>query len=219
MNSTAIKKTLSLHFTSEIRHGIRDLSDYTDKIERYLESVKERIEEKNKKRNRKTEEEKDDADFIAGITSRLGYERHIEIFTKSAIISIYTYLEFFLDDFCMKIHELERKSTSPRDFPGNGIFRSRRYLDKVLFIDFVNLNPQWEKLTNLNKIRNFLVHSNGVLTTEETKVNICKTIKNISGIKLEDDHLEVSPNYIRDILSVIENTLTEIVRQYSKDET
>jgi hypothetical protein len=216
MSSEVNKKFLSIYFNSQIRGGIKDLRAYTEKIEQYLENQKYKIEEKKEREDSKTKEEKDSEDLLFNISLRLGYGRHVEIFTKSAIISIYTYLEFFLDDFCKKIHEYDGKSISPKDLSGNGIFRSRAYLEKVLLINFSSLNSEWNELVKLNKIRNFLVHSNGVAASEETKSEICKAIQGISGVKLEEDHLKVSSSYIGHMLSVIEKTLTEIESQYSK---
>lgn len=202
--STEINKILSIYFKGEIRNGIKDLHAYTEKIERYLEDQKHAMEEK-----------KDSEDLSFNISLRLGYGRHIEIFTKSAIISIYTYLEFFLENFCKKVHKYNKKSISPKDLSGNGIFRSKAYLEKILLINFSSLDSEWDEIVKLNKIRNFLIHSNGVATSEETKSKICEAIQGISGVELEEDHLKVSSGYIEHILSVIEKTLTKIEDQYS----
>lgn len=217
MSRKYTKKLLSVYFKSEIRTGIKDLRAYTDKIMKYLESQKYKIYEDEASEGSETKEEKDTNDLLFSISLRLGYGRHVDIFTKSAIISIYTYLEFFLDDFCKKTHAHNGESISPKDLSGNGIFKSRAYLEKVLFINFSNLSDEWNDLVKLNKIRNFLIHSNGVSTNEETRSKISKTIQGISGVKLEEDHLNVSLSYIWHMLSVIEKTLTEIESQYSKN--
>lgn len=220
MSDTVTKKILSIYFKSQIRHGIKDLEAYTKKIEKYLDSEKYRIEEAHEKNYNKPEEagNKDESlDLLKSISMRLGYDRHIEIFTKSAIISIYSFLEFTLDDFCKKIHEIFKEKISPKDISGSGIFRSKTYLSKILEINFENLNHEWQEITILNEIRNFLVHSNGVSQNEETKSKIQKIIKKTPDINLEQEHIEISTSYIEHILSVIDCFLTEISNQYFKE--
>ncbi|NIJ88576.1 hypothetical protein FHR49_001363 [Xanthomonas campestris] len=217
MRSEINRKILSIYFKGQISNGINDLRAYTEKIEQHLESNRYKIEEKSQRKDGKAKEDKGSEDLLFDVSLRLGYGRHIEIFTKSAIISIYTYLEFFLDDFCKKIHELEGKSISPKDLSGAGIFRSKAYLEKVLLVDWASLSSEWNELVKLNKIRNFLVHSNGVAATDETKSEIRKIIQGISEVELEGDHLKVSSGYIRNMLSVIEKALTEIEGQYAEN--
>lgn len=204
-----------MYFKHEIRSGIRDIRAYTNKIEAFLESRKYKIEENKEKENNLTEEERETKKIIDHISMRLGYGRHIEIFTKSAIVSIYTYLEFFLEDFCKKIYELDNHKISPKDLSGTGIFRSKSYLSKVFNINFEKLNSEWEDITKLNEIRNFLVHSNGVFTSDEAKSKLQKSLEKLSGINFKDDHIEISTNYISNVLSTIEIFLNKIESQYS----
>lgn len=218
MENSINKKIMSVYFKTQIRSGLKDLRAYTDKIESYLESQKYKIEERHDKETHKTDEERDADALLRNISLRLGYGRHIEIFTKSAIVSIYTYLEFFLEDFCKKINEYDKRQISPKEIYGSGIFRSKTYLSKILLLDLGDLNSEWEKLVKLSEIRNFLVHSNGVATNKETKSKIQKAIKDIPGVKLERDHIKISKSYIDEILSTIELFLENLESRYAAEQ-
>nr|WP_288256549.1 hypothetical protein [uncultured Pseudomonas sp.] len=215
MDNSINKKILSVYFKTQIRNGVKDLRAYSDKIESYLESQKYKIEERHEKEVYKTDEEKESGALFRNISLQLGYGRHVEIFTKSAIVSIYTYLEYFLDDFCKKINEYDKRLISPKDIYGSGIFRSKIYLSKVLLLNLEELNKEWEALVKLSEIRNFLVHSNGVATNKDSKLKIQKTIKDLPGVKLDRDHIKISKAYIDDVLSTIEIVLENIESRYS----
>ncbi|GHU15043.1 hypothetical protein FACS189441_6120 [Betaproteobacteria bacterium] len=215
MSNTATKKILSLHLDAEIRNGLKDLRAYTEKIEQFIESQKDKIEECNKNEVCKAEGESEDIMF--NIQLRLGYGRHMEIFTKSTIISIFVYFEFFLDSFCEYMHKYDKKLISPKDIHGSGICRSKTYLNKVLLINTSNLESEWEELVTLQKIRNFLVHSNGVVASDDAKTKLQKSIEGVSGVQLEEDHLKISPTYIKKMLATIERFLTKIKSQYFKN--
>lgn len=209
------KQLLVLYLKNQIHGGISDLRAYTKKIEEHLEDQKLKIEERNEKEYNKIDGDKEVEKILTNLSVRLGYGRHIEIFTKSAIVSIYTYLEFLLDDFCKKVHKHEEMKISPKDFSGSGIFRSKLYLSKVVFINFDKVNSEWEEIIKFNEIRNFLVHSNGVASSSEAKTKILKTIDGVVGVSLKRDHIKVSQSYIYKTLSTIEKFLKEIEVQYS----
>ncbi|WP_454724164.1 hypothetical protein [Delftia acidovorans] len=219
MNNKLLKKIVKVHFETTINNGLSDLRKYTKKITSHLESDREKIESRRALRQPETDDEKIGNDFFHNISIRLGYKMPVDIFTKSVIISVYTFLEFTLDDFCKTMQMCEKHSISPTDRMGKGIFGSKRYIEKKLKVDLSNANDEWKEIIKLNKIRNFLVHSNGVARQDdvEGRKKIEKIISKTFGVELEQEHIKVSTTYIAHAIDVIEKFLKKVSNQYCNE--
>lgn len=74
------------------------------------------------------------------------------------------------------------------DISGDGIFRYKTYLEKVVEIEFTGMEKEWDKITIYNKLRNILVHS-PTATIEKTPDGL-KKIEPLKRIK----HLVIKEN-------------------------
>ncbi|WP_169432022.1 hypothetical protein [Dickeya dadantii] len=118
------------------------------------------------------------------------------IFNKSALVSLYSCLEHNLNDYCNICQKIAKTNISVSDFNGDGIHKAKRYLTKLMDIDF-GLSQEWQFMTDLNKVRNCVVHANGDIkkmnSTETLKTIIDKTptlsLNNESNIIISLDYL------------------------------
>ncbi|EPQ5810614.1 hypothetical protein MBU97_005420, partial [Klebsiella pneumoniae] len=96
------------------------------------------------------------------------------IFNKSALVSLYSCLEHNLNDYCNICQRIVNTNISVTDFNGDGIHKAKRYLTKLMDINF-GLSQEWQFMTEFNKIRNCIVHANGDIK----KMNSTVALKDI----------------------------------------
>ena len=95
--------------------------------------------------------------------------------SNAVFIAMYGDLESALNNIC-KAHTNEKAhKIKLNDIAGNGIQRAVTYLDKVIQIT-VSDSPEWNELKHWNRIRNILVHNNGVIrdSKDETSIEFLK---------------------------------------------
>ena len=88
-------------------------------------------------------------------------------FRTSFLTQIFTILEHNLSDLCEYHHFTYKTDFSIKDLKGSSdIDKCKLYLKKSCKIDFRKLDPEWNFIENVRKIRNVFVHSKGELTSK-----------------------------------------------------
>lgn len=105
-----------------------------------------------------------------------------EILWKSIFLSIYFLAENSLDQICKNLENVNNYNLALKDISGNGIYRSSNYLKKVCGINSCFDSMEWHTIMDFNKIRNVLVHSDGVFTKEN--IGLTKIISKYKEIEL-----------------------------------
>ncbi len=112
-------------------------------------------------------------------------EKSLQLYYSSIVISLYSFLEQSL----LRLAEIAEKDRKIKidDISGNGIiFTVKKYLEKVIEIDFEEINDEWNEITKLNHLRNLFVHSsNSILRKSESKKRI-NTIIAIRQLKITE---------------------------------
>lgn len=86
---------------------------------------------------------------------------------SSLFVSCYSLLEHRLNDLCGVIQRERKLALTPKELDGDGIFRSKVYLNKVVGIEFADGGgTPWDSIWTRNKLRNAIVHTDGRLTEE-----------------------------------------------------
>ena len=103
----------------------------------------------------------------------------------SAIILAHSELEANLKNICNSIGQAKNKKIRLNDIRGNGnIDQCKNYLEKVFDLDFSNQMKEWEEIFAFNRLRNIIVHQNGVITTNANqKLEQHQDFKTLSKIK------------------------------------
>ena len=81
-------------------------------------------------------------------------EIHVELYRKSTLVSVYSFLENSMNTLCRHLHKRHAYSIGLSDLRGEGIVRAKNYLEKLAGIDFSAVNGEWSHLMSFNKIRN-----------------------------------------------------------------
>jgi hypothetical protein len=135
---------------------------------------------------------------------------HIDIHRKSCLVTLYSYLESFLNNLCEYLYKLNNYQVEYTDLEGKGINRARLYLDKIVGVDFNKINSEWASIKNLNLIRNSIVHNSG----ESDREKINNIIKNEPNLSLDIfNKIRIKDNYIDEAINQIEVFLTLIHEQ------
>ena len=149
--------------------------------------------------------------------------KYDEVFTKyafnSSLLSIYALLENWLKKLCDYEYERGFSTIKVSDLAGrNYIEKSKNYFEKVAGIDLSDLNMKWQKIKEIQNIRNLIAHNNANLIKDKEKPidkqPIFQLINRIDHIQLNDktgDFFIKDKTFIIDFLQVIKKYLIEII--------
>jgi hypothetical protein len=100
--------------------------------------------------------------------------KDIEVFPSlihgSTYVTIYSFFEFILSEFCRQFQLFLNLNISINDLKGSGnINRSRKYFELVLRIDLSEKKKEWNNILKFHRIRNYIVHHNSNIWVERNK--------------------------------------------------
>lgn len=147
---------------------LNNLRQYIDTLEDALEKQYEELKRQAikiiKKGSSKTKEEQEKLNRFYGEGSEELLQIFPAILRSSLFITCYSLFESDLEQLCEYLCTENSYSVKLREFcEGRGIHRSRKYLKKVVCIDFPDRTSPWQDIVNYNHIRNFVVHKDGKL--------------------------------------------------------
>lgn len=142
------------------------------------------------------------------------YESFSNLFLKSFLISLYTFLEANLAERCRTIEKKHSYSLSLRDLSGTGINQSMNYLIKVHHINYaLAKSTEWEEIQNIRRLRNCIVHNGGILS-ENAERQLEDFIRNESTIQVQKDtkNIILSKQFCDQAIRLLEQFLHNIER-------
>ena len=115
-------------------------------------------------------------------------------------------------DLCDLVQLFYHSPLGVKDLRGKGIKQARLYLEKVAKINFEELNAEWAELVTLNRIRNYIVHADGV--EDVVSNDLTKLANRTQGLSIKQyGRLQVDHTYIDSSITTVENFLDKL---YSK---
>ncbi len=209
-------------------HTFTELSSFNEYISHSIASInnaQQEFEDEYKKFESKHSNEEDDSGWIDYWS-----EEHIKFheifptfFRQSTFISLYSFLETRLQSLCNNLQRTKQYNIKISDLAGeNYIEKSKKYLKLVVGLNLDDLNTQWTKITDYQKIRNCFVHANGNIITDKTqpldkqkfyqaaKKNTDLKIESSGEVKIENDafltkFIKVIEDYLKALLEKIKN--------------
>lgn len=162
--------------TNDFLQAFKKYTDYElDAIVDYIRHSNKSITDVQKQfEERLTTQESDQ--FIINVTAehRDDYSKFNQIFPNffrmSTFIGQYSYFENKLSRLCEHIHEKKNYRLKASDLSGDNLIeRARRYFKLVVDVELDDLNTEWTKITDYQKIRNRLVHNGSNIIAEKDK--------------------------------------------------
>jgi len=148
----------------------------------------------------------------------LKVESFFQITRTAFFIKLYSIFEDSLDHFCKECQKFRNELLAVSDISGKGIFRARKYLAKVIKLDFNPIQKVWQNITNYNKIRNAFAHTGGKIQDKKESKEMKKICDSINGTRydiahnqiiLEKDFLTTVRNDFRILFDHLENQLSQ----------
>lgn len=145
--------------------------------------------------------------YFSNVQAKIGLT---DIYYDSLIMTLYSFVERKL--FFLSNHLAQELTIKLNDITGKGIFKYQKYLTKVCGIDFSEINADWTNLLGFNKLRNQIVHSEGVRSIPKSNQELIQFLKGISGVVLNEEGDAISYHYSTDdILKTFAATARTII--------
>lgn len=162
-----------------------------DYLKEYIHFNIKKLEERNEKLNNLLKEEKNEQPQFSDFFEKIYLQDKIRIPTylyHSTLVSIYSLLEVALIEICDLI-AVKTEFPIPLDqISGQNIIgKTRVFLSKVANINFRNLDTEWLQITQIQKLRNLIVHENACISTNSISKDLIQIIKKYGVIDTENE--------------------------------
>ena len=116
-------------------------------------------------------------------------------FRNSFLVQIFSFFEKKLKEICLEHYKITETVFSINDLKGNSdIEKAKKYLTKTCSIKFSELNPEWNFMNDIRKIRNIIVHSQGEINQLhndwKTIWNFINNNKSLIGFSCFSEYLD-----------------------------
>ena len=96
-----------------------------------------------------------------------------------------------------------------KDLQANGIIdQGKRYLEKVVLLDFPTNHESWIEITKIQQIRNSFVHAAGHVKTGNA--DLIKYVNQSKYLELKNDEIEILNGFSEHCLNVFEDFFNEL---------
>jgi len=182
-----IKKLRIQFFRTGVRNDLEEFKYHVSGVENYLSlEVKDLVNRHEQATENLTEDEKNEYyEFYSDDYWQLA-EVFPQIQRKSELVGIYTVLEHNLNLLCSIYQRHTDSKVKLSDLKAQGIIdTARKYLVKVVGLDFPSDHRSWAEIKKIQRIRNLFVHNDGKLKgTDNDKRPIKDYISNSNYLEL-----------------------------------
>ncbi len=197
---------------SSIDIDLDNLSKFAATLEDSLEyKQKELIYRVDKEASKLTKEQRDELyEFYEEDHWQLS-----EIFPNtlrfSLFVTCYSLLEHALVNLCNYLYRQHNYSIELNDLRGEGIFRAQTYLKKVGSVNFPDQTSSWTNIIAYNRIRNFIVHSEGRLDDSDKAKKVESFINTNPSITLDQlKRIQLSKDFCPEVIETLKRFISEL---------
>jgi hypothetical protein len=142
------------------------------------------------------------------------HEAFPTFYLQTIFYGLYSFLETRLLSLCENIHRLKGYKIKPSDLNSdNYLDLSRKYLSLVANIDTNDLNDKWSKIRDYQKIRNCLIHNNGVVKKERLK-EWQRLVENIQNVSLNSNRIAIdNDKFLLDFIELVNQYILEVLEK------
>ncbi|KTD40835.1 hypothetical protein [Legionella parisiensis] len=126
---------------------------------------------------------------------------------------IFAKFEDFMNQLCVCFESELESQISYNDMYGSGIKRARTYLKKVIQLDFPDDIDEWNKINNINKIRDKISHAGGYIDKHNDILNIISTSQTLNLEKYSRDEIIFSEGYLTEVVSQFQSFIKHLQEQ------
>lgn len=104
----------------------------------------------------------------------------------SLVIQVFSFFEFELKNICIYHSSLKNSLISFNKMKGNSdVAKAKRYLTDKAKVDFRNLNPEWTFIDAFREVRNFFIHNQGAIDSNDAKFLKIKIFAESNNLELK----------------------------------
>lgn len=133
------------------------------------------------------------------------------IFRRSLIVSIHSYLESTLGDLTKKTLDKNGMKLSKKPSGSSTLKHYKDTLKNKANVDFSSVSKEWDFINNANAIRNAIVHSNGIASKKIEEIE-----KSTTGISIKDREIVIEKDYLTELLSCVDDFLLHSMNEAFK---
>ena len=202
----------------EIFYELGALERYLDSLENQLPTIARQEEEKAyaRLRNEKLKSDLAERDAILQELYNLTEEVLPRFFRGAILVTLWAIFESAVIVIANEIRDQQKLTLTINDLRGDFLERAKKYFDLVLKFRLTSNNRNWDRIRMLKVLRNALAHANGRMDHIRSEIdvrNIKKWETNDIGLSIENGNLLFSEQFVRQILSVVYETLDDLTRR------
>lgn len=148
------------------------------------------------------------------IRNRQEVERMI---SDSIIVILISVLEYSLRDFCTALRTSKRLKLSWDELRGGPLDRFKTYYEKVGEQELVISNEDWEDLKAIDRLRNTIAHSMGVIRDED-KYQLERLAKKHQGLEISNGCVFPSLGFAREIIDLVNMAFSQCMGKFVQPE-
>lgn len=179
-----------------IRIELRSLDEYIDETDKILNERQRELE--SRYQDARKENPKDDPELDIYFEDE--YYRYHELFPtftfNSILVSQFSFFESRLKFLCDLYHRHQFSNVRLSDLNGSEMERGKKYVTLVASINFEDFLEMWERISNIQKLRNAIIHNSSKIPNERQNENIIKFINSDKRIEYAEKHGDF---YIKDV--------------------
>lgn len=209
--------TIEEYFRS---HRFDELKRYLDITEKYLKKAKDdfevHLDEQWKKISNSNLDPKDINELNDFYNEE--YWLYSEIFPRilrnSFFVAIHSLLEYKMGLVCKRINEERKIPISWSDLRGDTPKQFKLYC-KLAHLEFPFSNPAWQQIKYYSKVRNCIVHTDGLLAEFQ-----CKDKRGFityltgEGIISQKQEIALTPNFCENVVKTMRVFLNKVIEVY-----
>ena len=203
------------YFFAQIR--LNELEEYLNTTEKYLQRATNDLETSLDERVKGlSPQEREEFYDSYGVDAYWRYsERFPRILRNSFLVSAQSLLEYELNVFCEKIKKEQQIPVGWRDLNGDTLERAKLYFQLAKFRVSYD-DRTWQEINRYSKIRNCIVHKNGLIEGFQGKKDLINYI-NKTGIISQDtirQEIALTGEFCKEVIQTLRDFLDNIYKAY-----
>jgi hypothetical protein len=162
-----------------IRIELNYLDEYIEETARTLDKKQEELESDYRDDRRKSENEDEDQELDMFYSEE--FRRYHELFPtftyNSMLVSQFSFFESRLKFICELYSRNKLSKIRPPHLNGSDMDKHKQYLTLVAELNFNEFQDMWKRITDIQKLRNLIVHHSSRISTEDKNLAVIKYIK------------------------------------------
>lgn len=209
-------------FQKLIEMELKEIEDYINETSSELKAKQEKLDKDYEEANKEVEE---DAEYDVHSFFEDDIYKYFKVFPiytyNPLLLTLYGQFENWLKKLCDLDSRKGFSKVRVKDLAGNNyIERSRRYLELVAEINLDDTKFEWQKITQIQKLRNCIAHNHSNIIKDKSipieKHELYKTLLNDNRLefdKTKGDFYIKESEFLLDTIELIKKYLVTIIEK------